>query len=555
MPTIPGSQRLVQARTFDAPRATAQAPAVGQTNLKGLGGVADEISNVVNQEREKVENLELEAFKTRLRAKQDELAHDRETGFFNKRGKDTVNEFDNYSKSYQDYIQEELKGLGSETLRNKANLVAEGYTTELKRNFNRHTSKEMERYYDSQTEANLKSLSSHAALNYKEYGLSNSKVAESLQNQKAIIEDYATRKGLSSAEKEQMVVAASSSLHEGVIKQALNNGEDLLAQDYFKEVRKRGEVSGESAVKMEGMLRQASIRGESQRLTDKMFSEGRSLGDALDYIRKTARPEVRQEAVRLYRSRYEEKKYIEKERVETEGDKISETILKYKTDESLTPEQRFLIDNSPGMKKNYEELRKLTSKGYVPDTDRQFYDDYLTKAALAMENPKMREEFFNISLAENTYRLSPQHKTELVKLRNKIRSGATTTEDKSRLKSHQSTNAMLKSKLEEAKISSKDDQAKFMNRVHEEIALRQERGDKLTPADQIEIADKYLKEHITDKGWIWDTTKRTFELQEGDTIVIPTDFRDQVQRVYRKKGRTATEKDIRDLYQQRFMGR
>ena len=319
MASVAKSQRqvLTQSRSFggvstQAPTSPGMGPALAQA-----GQVINKIGALGQKWQDEADATELSAFQTRLRNKQNEAIHNKDNGFSTIRGKNTAEAYGQYKDDYDKYVSDEVGGL-SERLRSKAGLIGEKYKVDIDNQLNSHTGREMEAHADGVFKSSVQSLKDHAVLNaYETKGRIGSVIAE----QKALIEGYAARKGLSPEQVKAASVDAASDIHKGVIQQFLNQGDDLLAKDYLNAATKRGEISGDDAPGITRMLRASSIKGESQRIvgdvSEETYKTGAKAGEPLNYkdsieaIKndpKSKDPEIKDAAVERFKLGFQEEK-------------------------------------------------------------------------------------------------------------------------------------------------------------------------------------------------------------------------------------------------------
>lgn len=562
MPQIPTTGRQVQEGVFNAPQVSARAAdlSTGRSG-QALTGLLDHGSQVIQREQGKANAAQLDAFETSLREEQNRLIHDKESGFYNKRGGDTLQASVEYEEQFNKFKEEGLKGLGNTDVRRQASLLSRKYQSDFKRQVDGHTSRQMEQHHDGQYQANMKSLMNDAALNYKEYSANgSSKVQANLDQLDVATFNYAERKGMSQEQLEALRTDTKSQYHEAIVKQAINNGEDLRAMDYYKSVadgdrKTKNAISknlnAETSLRLEGMVRDASIRGESQRTVDKIMEADMPYGEARKQIRENTRPEVREKALRLHKERHLEKEFIREEKRDTEAKGIIDHIRKYQSDKGLTPEQHDLMKDKK-FSNAIGKIRELQAQGFEVTTSPGVKNKLMDLLTEADANPKVRTMILNkLDPFEYILELSPRDLDYFIQKKAELKKGILKGKDAAKLKEHRSTGSMIKSTLAANNVTNKEKQAEITNRIHAEISQRQEKGEVLKPSDTQAIADYHFRKVKIENETLWiDREKPIYELTEKDRkkIMVPADYSQKATEILRKLGRKPTRDNILKMY-------
>lgn len=545
MPRIPISQSQVSQKAFQSSGVSASMPLIGGTPgaAEALGGAVDKTISVFEKIKKDAEDVEAAGFENEIIAEHDRLLHDKDSGFLaTKRGRDTSLDFDKYSGGFNSYVESKLKDVKSEEVKKKAQAIAENYKRSLDRNLNNHTAREMETYDDQQTKSLLAKVSTHAALNYQDYTKDSSKIKESLDKQALEIHKYAQRKGISSEQIQEMKLRASSDLHSSVINQALAEGNDILAKDYYLEAKNAKQLDPETQEKMEKIINASSVKGESQRYTEMIMSRGVGLGEALDQARKIKDPEVQDEVVRRVRDRWNEEKLVKQETEKAEFDSVVNEFEKYKTIDHLPEEEKMKL--SPRKQELLKKASSMVAKGQEPNTDPMVYQDLMLMAS----RPELRGEFLKKDINEHLLELSTPDRKKFLDMQKSIKEGNGSKYDND-FGQFLSDTQTIGGTLDEIGVTDKEKRAKFQRLVQERaIQWQRENGKKNIPQDTLRKITDDLAMEVTVKGTFWDSKKKLFEVESDEEIVVPDSFLEDIKSRYAREGKVFSEDKARNIY-------
>lgn len=99
----------------------------------------------------------------------------------------------------------------------------------------------------------------------------------------------------------------------------------------------------------------------------------------------------------------------------------------------------------------------------------------------------------------------------------------------------------------------REDTAAALDWINREgLAMQQARPDKrpLTPSDWELLARRAVAKQVIEKGWIWDTTKKTYEIQQESIKNIPPEDRSKLEDGFTMKyGRPPTAAELATMFQ------
>jgi hypothetical protein len=528
MPTIPTSGRRIQSQVLGPVQQRIQAPTVGASGaVQGLADLVDEGSKLIEQEVKKAEDAELEEGKTFLRDLQNETVHGEGRGFVSKvRGKDTVEMKDSYAEDYRKKAEEFISRGKNERVNKRLRLLAQGYQSDLDRQLNNHTAREMEKHDDNQTMINLKSVQNDAVLNYDDFERDGSKVSKSVIRQKEIINKYADRKGLSDEQRRDMLLGASSDLHTGVINRMLANGKDELASEYFKQVKDKPkgkeEITGEAATRIEKVMEASVAKGVSQRFTDEVIRENLTETQALAKARESLSGKEEDETVRRIRDRYAENRRLRDQQIFERGQSIKDRIDQLGSAEDIPEEEKLQLTKKK--QKLIKEYASLKARGLETHTDPLVKDNLMSMAS----NPVTRSKFLREDLSNYMTKLSSADYNSMLNIRRALEKGS----DKYNLELEQweSNEKVIQNIADEIGIPNKTTEekskrARFSNLVRDEaIRWKKENKREDIPRSELDrIARAFAIEvTIKDSGFfgtnISNDEKMLFEVDPGEEI-------------------------------------
>lgn len=581
MPSIPQSKRLVQEQVFQRPDTSTAGPRVGQSDRSAarLGQSLEKVNNVYIDFRDKADKIELDSFKTRLREKQNKLTHDREQGFLNVRGKDTVTRSDEYLKDYDEFADEEIKALGSDRVKAIATQMKEELRVGYNKQLMSHTSREMEIHDNEQTKANLTSIRDTAILNYKE---SPEGIGKAIDEQKQVLAEFAERKGMSSKQKDIMFKEAESEMHAGVIYQAIADDNDLLAGEHFKTARKDGKLTAKDTLQLEKAVDQASRIGESQRFTADVIQEMDALkesklakaskvGDKGSKERAAAireaesfnpstmaiakarekieDPKLKDETVRRIKLRYAEMSNLKNKQINETFQDIAVIAEKEGLDKAKKHPSWW--DLKLSHRDSIEKRNKQVLLNKQPKTDVLLY----SKLKIQGATPQTRNDFIATPLEQYRHKLSDRHYMQLADMKASLIKGRSDQADGSFSELQSAKDAMklagISGDLAEAEF-----RVIFDDRIRE---WKRTNNKEIGSEDLKKIAKDLTVEVVTDKGLIYDTTVPKYKLSEEQVNAltvddVPDKDYDQIVDVLKKQGKQVTAEEVLKMYKTVTLG-
>lgn len=531
MPIVPRlEQGSVQTRQLDLGRVDTRVDFASEVPQKALGQVAA-LAQQAKDQADTAEVMRADRELTDLEMKIQEEA-------LSKRGKDAFGLPDQIKESFgsaSEKIKESLYNDKQKALYEK--LKSDKFTS-INRTVQRHVAGEIKSYQDAETESYLKTQ--------KDYALTNSydpdKVGYSINSQIAALTAHANANGLGPEWVKQKTMDAESKTHAAVINKMIGDGNDVAAEEYYNKY-KTG-ITGEELAQVNKEVEIATLRGKSQRTSDEIWSKGKSYAASIDDAKQIEDPKLRDAVIDRIGDLHRQKKIHEQDQmhelnliatniIDKTGDyyKIPPSII-----EKFSNTERASLQSYAGMK------REGRSK---------MQDDIKTWGDLNTLKAAAPDKFLDIDFTNPQYlaQLTPSSIKSFMDDQNKLREGKA---NEGFMRQQQIVGDAIKS----MKIDKDSDDALLFNRIVDEQVqvFSQENGRKPSNQELRQITDELSVKVVTDKGWLWDTKKRKFQLTDKDAPQdieideIPKGKIDQIKSFLLKKGKQATEKNIKELY-------
>lgn len=517
---------------------------IAQATSRGLN-VATQI---IQEERQRADDAATtEAYAKAVR-KRNELLYDPKSGAMNRQGKDAFGVSKEYGEAYEkelNTIEDELATDSQKALFRKIRIQQ---STDLNNDLQRHTFTEARKFEEQTTEAGLATTRDDAVLNYQNPG----KVASSIELQKVLVKEQAIRNGLPAEWVALKTKDVESKTHSAVIERMLSNGQDIEAQDYFN--KSKDFLSGADSATLEKSLEEGTRRGKSQRESDAIVKSTGSLSQALEKARSIEDPRLRDDTVTRVKDYYSQKKMAEDEANEQRHKQAGNIIDQTNGDLDKIPPNvwnQFTVAEKSSLKA-YAKAKKSGS-----DIETSWDDYYNLKTSAA--NPALRDDFLKTNLMTYRDKLGNSEFKELIDMQTSMRQGKSGDNN---LDGFMSDQQIINASLGDAGINydAKPGTAEsikvnnFRRQVQiKMVAYERQTGKKADSTVVKQITDDLMIEGITSKGWIWDTTKRKFELEPGEKLDfrlkdIPAGERAKIEEALTKRNIPVTDDKVLQLF-------
>ncbi len=316
MPRVPLINQQVQQRAPNAQSINLNTPLEalgGGATAQRIGGAINNASSVifkeVERQKNKVNQSLLNEAETKLLQRQGEL--DVEINQF--RGKKAYESKDYLEGEWKKAVEDINTSLPNEELKEAFRMAQERRFVASNTRAYQHMEVEGDKYEVGQLTNILDEYEKNAGLNYATVGstVGNNEVDTAIEEIKGKLEAFA-----SSNDRDEDWVKANledrtSKVHRTVIKAMVDNGQDLAAKNYFK--NKKKEFTNKDRQALEGVVRNGTILGESQRLSQDIFDGAKSESEALKEARKIKDPEVQKSTVASLKGLFNERDEIDQQ--------------------------------------------------------------------------------------------------------------------------------------------------------------------------------------------------------------------------------------------------
>ena len=262
MPIVPRAQRTVET----APLRGGELSPVPSGAFGGTDKAFGAAESFMVEERKKADQIAVLDGDVKNSSFETSLMYDPEKGLLNRRGKDAFGIYDEAKTAWDSHVAETEKGLASDTQKQAYKNRAMSRWLDMDKQIKRHVSTESRQFDDTVTDSFIANERTAAALNYQD----RERVQTSIATQKAVLADHAKRNGLPAEWLKLKTTEAESKTHVSVIGRMLDNGQDMLAQEYY-EANKEG--FGADAGDIEAKLNTATTDGEASRAVAEIWAE------------------------------------------------------------------------------------------------------------------------------------------------------------------------------------------------------------------------------------------------------------------------------------------
>ncbi len=454
-------------------------------------------------------------------------------------GKDAAGSIDYAQEAWTKGISDLSAGLANDEQKGAAAQAARVRWDQIYNHVQVHTADQLQAYDDESTKNYIQNSRNEALTNYTNPDAINMSVAR----QSASLGAFADRHGKGQDWIDAQTQDAQSKTYSGVINRMLDNGQDLLAQQYFKTVK--DQIAGDDIGKVEKLLEVGSVQGASQRNVDQYQNDGLSMADALVEARNIEDPKVRDATAARVKQEYaadQEAKRIDAENFyQGLANKVLQTKGLY---EPTVTELTQLPVNEKESLMNY---RKQLLSGDQASTNWQTYYDLKNQASI----PETKDDFIKSNLMLKANQLAPAQLKEMIDLQSSLRNKDGAAEDK--LAGYRGAHGIVDDTLRSIGIDATPKPGKadavlvnnFRRQVDEQITALESNTQKKATDEQIQKIVDGLSNKVVVKGWLWNSSKPAFEIQKSD--ISSTDLA-KIQQALTAKGIPITDQNIVNLY-------
>lgn len=429
-----------------------------------------------------------------------------ENGASKRQGKNAFGLKDELDQAYAKKRDELTQALTSDAQKAKFYERATGRKLSLDKQVMVHVGNEVQRYDDQTTKDYLNSEVNAAIANYQ----SPERVAESLYRQEQAMLKFSDRHGLSPESTKAEVEKLRSGTHSGIVSKMLDNGDDISAENYYKQ--NAGSFLEEDKRKIEQEIEIGSTKGKSQRFADTIMARGLDEKQAYAEAAKTFgdNPRLREAAEARIARQFDLKRQGERDQQER---LFEYAVNKFDESGSLDNlEPKIVAAMKPELR---QALDKYRDQNPIRDDGALFY-----KLSTMAADPATRDKFKNADLMSEMPNLSREHFEKLRQYQKDLREGKDSSGKE--LDGAFSDAQIIQSKFEDAGFKTDNDKEwpKFKLKVDDEIIKTKKATGKtfLNNSEIAEIANKMVTDHTMSKGWIFDTKKPRFQIDVENDI-------------------------------------
>ena len=543
--------RVPQAREARVVESNIQAPLsrVGVSREALGGGRAlrglSEVEKIFAEEKRNADNIASLEANSKLAEAETFLLSDPETGALNQRGKNALNLGESVNENFDKRAKEIEEGLTNDAQRQSFRRSLAARRDNVNRKIQGHISREKVKFDNEVTDSFIRNEANAAALNFNDPD----RVQQSIELQKAAVEDHADRNGLPAEAVKLRKLEVASNTHSNVITKMLSGGDSDRAEKYFKKNRK--EFTASDLATIEKDLATAGLRKKSQRVTDSIVESSVTLTEGLDKARQVQDPRLRDETVKRVRQRFEEQSRARRIDDETNYRSVSDLAKQVRSVDGIPPNQwnRLTLEQQNRMANHIRNL----NRGLSPPKNSERYYDLIN---VASANPS---SFMQKNLLEDQDKIDESQLSQLIKMQADMRNGKGAANRE--LKGFETKNQVLENLLVEIDIdprakrgTDKEKTLIFRQALDERVLEFEEQNKRKPNNNEIRKLGKELQlEVVTDRGLIYNTEKRIFLLDPEDRPSIafeeiPEQEVAKIREAISRRGTEPTDEQVLMLY-------
>ncbi|XGC82044.1 hypothetical protein ACES2L_06045 [Bdellovibrio bacteriovorus] len=490
---------------------------------------AEQMGQTVSKIQDEADRLRALEVSTVYSKRKSEILYNPKDGALMAEGKNAFGIIEPTTKKLKE-IQEEIGG-GLQNERQKA-LFNQFVGKEDDDTFQRlqiHMSQQIKKHDGEVVKSSLETLMNRAQTDFTDPN----KIAQNVAEQEMIVREAGARRGMTPEMIENEVLKQTSSTHSSILNRMVSSQMDMEATKYFNAMKDK--MTGDDQTRAENLLKESSYRGQSQRIVDSISNM--SLDQGLKEASKIEDPRLREEVenrfVRMNNLK-EQAKTQRQERIQLNALNLIDK------GEEVPLDQWAQLDD--GRRSGLMSYMGRKARGEDKKTDMETYYDLKEMAG------KDPAAFQKVNLLDFQNKLSNADIKSMIDLQTGIKSGK-----KGLLDGFMKDSEVVKGAMTEAGIKDKKMQAEFMAIIDQEVTRQQPKNN-----DELrKIVNEKLTKVVTDKGFIWDTTKRVYELDPVKDQIqfikyddIPREEKIRISDFLRSKNIAVSEKAVSELYRQ-----
>lgn len=471
-----------------------------------------------------------------------------------KRGKDAIGAGPQVEDQWKRSASDIENGLTNDRQKEAFRVRADHHFQMLNATVQKHEATESQSYGNDTIAATIENSRNNAIKHVDDPLI----IGQSIAETKDLGAELGRRNGWSPEQVQQKQSGDVSKIHAGVVRLLSDSGQDLSAKEYF--TAHKDELSGNDLLQATAIVKESSVKGESQRQRDLIMRTATNMTDAIAQARLIKDPDVQEATERLVKQEFAERAAglrDAREQLMTGAAGIVEQTHSF---DSIPPSQIALMTVSERTSLR-EYADRLQGKGAAGiKTDLPTFYNLETMAT----TPETRDKFLQLDLNQYRSKLSPSDFEEMAKLQGSVRKGDAAAE--ARLQwtqtKHQIVGSVLNSALigitKKGKVTDNQARSQFRSAVDTEVERIQSSTNKPVTPEQVKtIANELAMQHIVERpGFFWGTNEeqvRTFQMRPGEKVIlgikdVPSAQRTQIQQALQSRGRPVTDAAVVDWY-------
>ncbi len=560
---VPGYEGGVKSSALPGVRVNTSAPieafgggatAQGLTNATNQAIEAGkEFAQVVQKEKEKADDTVTQDAYSDFQRKINDLKYNPDTGAYRRQGKDALGIGEQYGEQFYKYADELEGGLHNDDQRALFYRMRQKLRVDFDRDMLAHEGKEGIEYRKTSLKSSIATAQETAALESQDPERRN----WNLGMIKSRTMELADELGVDSDSANLLVLEETSKAHDGIIDAMLSKPNGYLeAKAYY--AQNKNEVSEKYRDRIEKALEEGGVRGESQKLSDGIMSRRLSMTQSIQAAKKEIEDPKLQDAT------------IER----IEKDFSLRDKAKREAQEAITLRATNIIENgfswddipisdrsvmTPGQRSSIREYERSLRKGVEPEPNGPVFYDMKTLAG----NPETREAFLKEDLSLLKGKVTNGELRSLIDAQAGLRKGDGKAGAK--LDGFMTDTQLVDGIL--VQIGEKNPKSKraqlFKTKLDQAVAQHEKKtGHEVTNDELRVLANDLAVTVVTDKGYLWDSRKRAFELEDPSAQIedveydrIPKPRRDQIEGYLKQNGYKVTPESVEKVYMAQLGGK
>lgn len=531
-----------------------------------IGDAATKIEKVQQEEKDKANDAWAKDYDAKTLRLYNELLHNDKDGLYTTQlGEAAVGAKDRYLEKYSAQLNDLDATATNEEQKAIAARIRYKRETDLDEAAMKHEFVQTAEVEKEKTKANIEAYKNDAALNYMQPG----RVEDAINKQIAAITSYNARNGVPYEATKADIAKLKSETRKNVVERMLANGQDQLAEAYYKQTQP--DYIADHAAGLEKALELGSLRGQSQRVTDRIMSKYTSYEAAMDAVKEqtSSNPKLRDAVTERVEREFKMLELVDKNKTEQTFNNVWNGLTQTK---SLGPFVSDVAKLPPTMQRALEQREKMLNNPGPRTNDIAVYTKYMGLEGKIKDVPE--SEINGLAT-----KLDQAHHDKIIQRWATARAAAKGDKKKEyQLTEGLSDETMILNSLRaEGKLNAADTRADAFKGNSQKAAIYNERekeikdafalaeeqkGKKLTYKEKQEIVDRHTIQSVKVKksflGLDFLAKDKNIPLkdlspEDAREVVVPDSERKKIEEALNARRMPITEDIIRSLYLRKKM--